>query len=468
MKKNKKLIQRLIALTIITLIFITTVLISINNQKNNDSIINDTNDIIDYINHIEDYIVNHNEETSTSEDIRVELKSEFILDIEQEVIEEALSETLEEELLPDIREIAINNISHINTLLSNKLDEIASDYNCVSVSLAFFHSEYDFFTYQYGFAEVNRQRPVEEETKFRVASLSKYITALLAMTLVEKGELDLDDDISIYLGYDVRNPNYLDVPITSRMLMQHTSSIIDDNAYITARASFRHNTTQNLLNNRRMYATRAPGTEFEYSDFGFIVLGAICEKISGMMLDELAKEVLFNPLGIDAAYAAVNLINKNIAAIYNRNHNQGRTIQQQLSFNPRERGLEHNLAQGGLMISALDYAKIMAMLANDGVFDDNRILSEESIIEIHNTNLLTEFGYFQGLAVRYQDNVLMNQGVYWHTGSAYGLFAQFVYCRDSKQGAVVLTTGTIEDRESNGMLKICNKMIEQVWQVPIS
>ncbi|MEI6873889.1 MAG: serine hydrolase domain-containing protein, partial [Spirochaetota bacterium] len=62
---------------------------------------------------------------------------------------------------------------------------------------------------------------VDRETRFRVASLSKPVTAIGALRLTEKGLLDLDADVSGYLGFPLRNPHYPDAVITTRMLLSH-------------------------------------------------------------------------------------------------------------------------------------------------------------------------------------------------------------------------------------------------------
>ena len=76
--------------------------------------------------------------------------------------------------------------------------------------------------------------PMEMDSRFRTASISKTFAAVGAMRLVEQGKLDLDADISDYLGFTLRNPNYPDDVITVRMIMSHSSSIQDGSVYTIA------------------------------------------------------------------------------------------------------------------------------------------------------------------------------------------------------------------------------------------
>lgn len=74
-------------------------------------------------------------------------------------------------------------------------------------------------------------RPATASTLYRLASISKLVTTIAVMKLVEEGRLDLDRDLSDYLGFPFRNPHFPTVPITLRMLLSHTSSLRDDAGY---------------------------------------------------------------------------------------------------------------------------------------------------------------------------------------------------------------------------------------------
>ena len=360
---------------------------------------------------------------------------------------------------PDVKDIALSNAE-----LLKSLDSVAASYGSVAVGLAAFDGENNFFTYQYGYGDVKARRPIDSETKFRVASLSKLTTAICAMALVDAGRLNLDTDISNYLGYEVKNPNHPSLPITSRMLLQHTSSIYDSNAFLSSRDANSSKPTKQLLDTGTSFRKREPGTQHEYANFGYAVLGVLCETITGKFLDDLAHELIFDPLGIDAAYILENLRETvNIAAIYNDNHALTMSVQAQLAVKSYgELGNDHHLAQGNLTISALDYAKILAMLTNDGVFQGVRILSKESVAAIHLTDVAAG-PYMQGLMVRHQRNAFEGNDVYWHTGSNYGTFAQFIYSIETGCGVVVVTTGADPSRESNGMVKVCSSLSKLVW-----
>ena len=88
------------------------------------------------------------------------------------------------------------------------------------------------YSYFGGKRNIEKNLPVTEDTKFRVASVSKMFTVFSIMQLVEQGKINLDEDVSKYLGFKLRNPNFPDEKITVRMLASHTSTLRDGKNYI--------------------------------------------------------------------------------------------------------------------------------------------------------------------------------------------------------------------------------------------
>ena len=88
------------------------------------------------------------------------------------------------------------------------------------------------YTFQQGLRQLDQpQSAVDQDTLYRIASISKMVTTMGVMKLVETGQLDLDRDVSEYLGYSLRNPAYQDRKITLRMLLSHTSTLRDGAGY---------------------------------------------------------------------------------------------------------------------------------------------------------------------------------------------------------------------------------------------
>ncbi|MDR2600298.1 MAG: beta-lactamase family protein [Oscillospiraceae bacterium] len=368
----------------------------------------------------------------------------------------------------DPRDDIIINISESHPEIFRELSATATSYNAAAVSLVAFDSETgEYHVFEYGLADIQRDRKVDTETKFRIASLTKLVTVICAMTLVDDDFLDLDIDISTYLGFEVRNPHFPDMPITARMLMQHTSSLFDSNMFIESRDRDSSESVRYVIDHGLTFRRSQPGSVFEYSNFGYAVLGALCERIYGTTLDTMAREVIFDPMGIDAAYVPRNLNDtSNIAIIYDDNHNISRTVQAQLDVKESTTlGYDLHLAQGNLTISALDYARILMMFLDGGISNGVRILSEHSINEINKADVEGN-GYRQGLATRFSiGDFITDKGMYWHTGSSFGIFSQYLYDMEEKRGVVIITNGATIERQHSGKIDICIDMSLEIWQI---
>ncbi|MCL2079679.1 MAG: beta-lactamase family protein [Oscillospiraceae bacterium] len=358
------------------------------------------------------------------------------------------------------------DISEAMSDMPEILDQISSAYNSAAVSLVVYDGDTgEYFTYEYGHADIEAKREAMTDTKFRVASLSKVIVAICALYLVDEGYIDLDTDVSNYFGYEVRNVHFPDTPITTRMLMQHTSSIFDSGAYQVSRDRNSSEPVKYLIERGSSYRRNKPGTFFEYSNFGYAVLGSMCERVTGKTLDTLSREIIFEPLGIDAAFVAANIdAAHEIAVIYDSDHTPSRSVQSQLGIEQSDiPGNDLHLAHGSLTISAFDFARILAMLGSEGSFDDVMILSAESTQEFHDANV-EGYDYMQGLATRYSvGGFIDNEGFYWHTGSSYGIYAQYVYQTNPNRGVVVITTGASIARLESGMIDLCTDLALAAW-----
>ena len=151
-----------------------------------------------------------------------------------------------------------------------------------------------------GLADRAAGRPLTIEDPARIASISKLVVAIGVMRLVEQGRLDLDRDVSDYLGWRLRNPAFPDAPITLRLLLSHRSSLKDDIEYwaIPLGATLE----QTLANPVAFDAEHVPGSYFRYANLGFPVIASVMEKASGERFDRLVARLVLRPLGLSACF----------------------------------------------------------------------------------------------------------------------------------------------------------------------
>ncbi|MCX6671513.1 MAG: serine hydrolase, partial [Euryarchaeota archaeon] len=97
-----------------------------------------------------------------------------------------------------------------------------------SMSACIIHNTTVIWKKGYGFSDIEAHEPATTQTIYVVASITKTITSTALMQLYEQGLFHLDDDVNMYLPFALRNPNYPDDPITIRMILSHSSSLITD------------------------------------------------------------------------------------------------------------------------------------------------------------------------------------------------------------------------------------------------
>src|SRR5690606_35918778 len=136
-----------------------------------------------------------------------------------------------------------------------------------------------------GFADREAGRAVTADDPVRIASISKLVTAIGVMRLVEAGQLDIDADAGELLGFPLRNPAFPDTPITLRMLLSHRSSLTDAAGYWQTPLGGR---LRDLLDDPRAWdGEHAPGTYFRYTNLNFPLVAQAMERATGERFDRL-------------------------------------------------------------------------------------------------------------------------------------------------------------------------------------
>jgi CubicO group peptidase (beta-lactamase class C family) len=163
----------------------------------------------------------------------------------------------------------------------------------------------------YGMADIEKHVAVTADSNFRLASLTKQFTAMSILILVDRGKLDLDQHITDVIA---DFPEY-GKSITIRNLLQHTSGLIDYEDFVPEDSPVQVSDRGALDILRQQHATYfEPGSEWRYSNSGYVVLAMMVEKLSGMTFAEFLKANIFQPLGMDATVA----YQKGVSTVANR------------------------------------------------------------------------------------------------------------------------------------------------------
>jgi CubicO group peptidase (beta-lactamase class C family) len=167
-----------------------------------------------------------------------------------------------------------------------------------------------------GVRDVVSNTPVDADTVFRIASMTKSFTAMAILKLRDEGKLSLDDPAERYVT-ELRNLRYptSDAPrITVRHLLTHSAGFPEDNPWGDQQLSETEESLTRMLRDGIPFST-APGTAYEYSNYGFAILGRIVANRSGQPYDEYVTRHILQPLGMSSTTLHADRVAKGRLAV---------------------------------------------------------------------------------------------------------------------------------------------------------
>jgi len=204
------------------------------------------------------------------------------------------------EAIPRPADLAIPRLKEAEALaaLTARAGELAKKDEFSGVVLVARHGQV-LLQKAWGLANRENGKPVTLDTRFRLGSMNKMFTAVATLQLVEAGKLALDDPIGKYLP-DYPNKDVAS-KVTVRHLLTHTGGTGDifgpdfEKNRLTLRE---HSDYLKLYGSRGL--THEPGAEFRYSNYGFVLLGALIEKVTGTSYYDYVRSHIFKPAGMSS------------------------------------------------------------------------------------------------------------------------------------------------------------------------
>lgn len=326
-----------------------------------------------------------------------------------------------------------------------------------------------------GLAHRPSMREATLDDPVRIASISKLAVGVAVMRLVDKQALDLDRDVSLYLGWRLVHPQFPAQKITLRLLLSHQSGLKDDAGYFIPLDA---KLADLLAKPEAWDAGHAPGAYFRYANVNYPVIAAVMEAATGRRFDRIMTEEVFEPLDIPACYNWSGCkpgTAKDAITLYNPDGSVARDdwigMPDQCAYVAASNGacdLEAYLPgqngsafspQGGLRISAGGLARLGQMLLSGG----DGLLTPESFAELiraqwrfDGSNGDDDNSYFTAFGLGVQ-RIEKPDGQVWigHPGEAYGLRAGLWVNRASGEGVVRISTGHAEDDPIGHCLDAC-------------
>ncbi|NOS72066.1 MAG: beta-lactamase family protein [Verrucomicrobia bacterium] len=266
----------------------------------------------------------------------------------------------------------------------------------------------DFQTY--GYRDVERQLPMERDTICRVYSMSKLITCVATLMLVEEGRLNLDDpvakylpelkDVKVWMGGTADAPQLepLKRPITIKHLMTHTSGLFYD--FSTGNTNLAKmwrdanlwsgpGLTNFIAKLARVPLMHQPGDAYTYG-INQDVQGAVIERVTGKTFGAFLEERIFRPLGMkDTGFDVPPEKMSRLAKTY-KHGPDGKFVEDQPiveTWPEAGRGIEAGGA--GIFSTAGDFARFAQMLCNGGTLEGKRILGRKTVELMTANHLVT-------------------------------------------------------------------------------
>ena len=231
----------------------------------------------------------------------------------------------------------------------------------------------------YGYADVDKKVPVDpDRTVFRVASISKVITATAVMQLAEQGKLDLNQDIAAYTG-DVRIPNLTGAPLTMKHLLTNATGFdYGDTSEMSTSDLKRETPIKQYMLDNTPTVVRKPGDYYRYDNLGFTLQGYIVEQVTGQPFGEYVQKHVFEPLDMmNSSFRLTPGITKGLAVPYNQ---LGEAMADYATV-PTE------LPGGGMLTTSSDMAQFMIAHLNGGTLGNQTILKKETAADMHKPQL---------------------------------------------------------------------------------
>jgi CubicO group peptidase (beta-lactamase class C family) len=295
----------------------------------------------------------------------------------------------------------------------------------------------------YGFADVTSQTRVTDSTPFQIASVTKPVTATIVLTLFGRGRFGLDDDVSQYLPFPVRNPGFPDSSITFRQLLIHRSSINDNGDFY--RPFWSRSAGDNFTplgeylrdylapggkdySATRNFLARAPNEASKYCNTCYALLAYLAESISGQSFQAFSRAVLFEPLGMrETAWFFRDFPGKAVAAPHRWSKDSGFVATGQNGY--------PDWPAGTLRTSLRDLARFLTVYIQGGRYQGTEVIPAATI------RAMAPDDFHLGFLTWFLDATSNREIWYGHAGGDVGVRTYMGFTHHGKRGVIVLTNG---------------------------
>ena len=351
--------------------------------------------------------------------------------------------------------------------------------------------KYGYHSFSYGDAFPD-SIPFTDSTFLRIASISKMFTGMALLQLIEERKIDLDQDVNTYLNFTLVNPSYPNIPITLRMLLNHTSTLQDSRSILTMakRTIFRDSLNPNhsipdfselFINGNSHFLPRTiktekgkiskviPGSYFHYTNLNFVIIAHIIERIEQQPFHVVIKKRLLDRYAIPGGFIVQEIPEQGIlspqylpkgntwipeADAYTvpydsiftsiKDYVPGRNV---LRFSP----------QAGLRVSSMGLARFFRSFLSDSKMSTIKTMLFKSSWKAKSDNnshqfdnLFKEWGLACHIISEKQESFAEDFPWIGHIGRANGAFTMMYMSPSARKGIVIFING--KRKQSKGSI----------------
>lgn len=312
------------------------------------------------------------------------------------------------------------------------------DWDIPGMAVAVVHKDEIVFAQGFGVLKKGESVPVDEHTLFGVASTTKAMTATALGYMVEQGKLHWDDRVIDYLPEFALHDDWVTEHITVRDLLTHRSGY---GRMTGNRLQFMTHRERTELMYRLRYLE--PEADFRssyvYSNMMYMVAGEVLRVVSGYETwDEAISEIIFNPLNMERSNTSITQIDEHENAAWPHQYIRGEVVPI-----PR-RNFDNVGASASVNTSVYEFAQwIRLQLGEPGVYDGQRIFSEDMIQETHRAQVAipqsNAFGDLSAYGLGWSLGYYKGMRIARHGGASDGMNTNFVIIPEKQLGIIVMT-----------------------------
>ena len=323
--------------------------------------------------------------------------------------------------------------------LEQKIGSIRQARNLPGAQLAIVGRDGILWQGNFGFADLENQQPVTDETMFRIGSIIKSFTAISVMMMVEKGQLRLEDRVSeLAPELPFENPWEEPHPVQMVHLLEHTAGFDDMHLMEYAADGKDLTTLEGLLYHPHSKISRwRPGKYMSYCNSGPAMAAYLVEKKTGQAIEDFVKTNILTPLDMsNSSMLRTEMVARRLSKGY---------------FGPDKEEAPYwhiiNRAAGAINSNVTEMAQYVRLFLNRGQVDGRRLLSPASIerIETPTSTLAAKSGVREGYGLCITSQQYKGHALYGHGGGMPGFLANMQYLPELGVGYVLLIN------QSNGM-----------------